>query len=674
MRVCSREMAGVNQRDYRSLSRVDSSIRSSTKIIRVDEPRVESSTPEPTPPPVTTTEKHRSKKRELPAIPTDSGEGISNKIQALQSIPDLTPVTKTGPVARLRPVQNLITAVNTMRNSVEESRTSSTSGVISKILEPLREASKNTITPDPTNQKIIELEKTIKSLEESKHDTLVEMWKLRDEMEKIRQQTKIPTPAQNVDIPDKKIQETQIQERIDGFIGEVKNIVDESIKDSSKALTDTINTLDTKTHERESIIENAVEVLAKQLTTVEKKEAVVETRVEVLEGRMNGEMMRLHGEIENAIERNENTNKDLQSNVKTLEKQLDDTVKQIDDTKTYLESSQTKTFSILETEITKLKTQQAVLEKEQSAKSTDLKTTPVESVKIDDTKLKQEITEDVSSKIQSAMLKVQTERAEREREIVKEQREIRDLISKTELKLMTEIKKAPSASASVSTSKIDNIVEKEDTRLQERIRALESELKILREKVGDVHMERRSRSNPRSRPHSTRELDSHRLAEFPLFVAELFNEQVIVGDSGLQPLIVPKHWEIVTDTDKGFNSDGIYHVPFPGCYDVNVVFKTISTSVTAQIYVEHIGTDGKIIKSYALDQGALVNESTGTVKLLNMNGGEGIRLRIQTRFNMALVERQIIEDVSADGTKHEHHVVFNMVQITYSPVRGFCEC
>jgi hypothetical protein len=620
-------MSSVNQRENRSSFRADGSIRNSTRVLRVDVPV---SVPEPPtayvePPP---TEPSRRRQRETSG--GDSGI-ISSTIQALKDIPPEISIRRTGPVARLRPVQNIITAVNSMRSLAEEAKPT-----------PPQSIQMN----DVTTQKIETLEKTIKTLEEkleSKHDALMEMWKIRDEMEAMKQsiqQTKTQAQAQaqteNKQLVQTAGDEKALQTRMDSFLGEVKNLVDDVSKETATGLQEVSKTLDTKTHD----LETAIGVLANQIAVVDKKEAVAETRIALMDNEIH--------KVQDSIKKSgEHTEEKFHNSTKSIS-QLEDTLQ-------------------------KLRAQQESLQKEladyKATETPKLVSIP-EGPKIDEEKLKKELTEDVSSKVQSAMLKVQTERAEREREIVKEQREIRELISKTELKIMTEIKKTPSKT---ETKEAPAVIQ-EDTKLQERIRSMETELKILREKVGDVHTERRSRSNPRSRPHSSRELDSHRLAEFPLFIAELYNEQVIVGDSGLQPLVVPKHWEIVTDTDKGFNSDGIYIIPFPGCYDVNVIFKTISTSVTAQIYVEHLGADGKIVKSYALDQGALVNESTGTVKLMNMNGGEGIRLRIQTRFNMALVERQVVEETLGDGTKHEHHVVYNMIQIAYSPVRGFCEC
>jgi hypothetical protein len=144
---------------------------------------------------------------------------------------------------------------------------------------------------------------------------------------------------------------------------------------------------------------------------------------------------------------------------------------------------------------------------------------------------------------------------------------------------------------------------------------------------------------------------------------------VIEGDTGPHPLICTPEWAVYKDTEKAFNmSGGYYTAPFPGNYNIISVLKTISTSVTANIIIEHQDSKGKIRRSYTLDQGALTNESTAQLIIMDVNTNDRLHIMIQTRFNLKLVGREILTNENDKTTYSEY---YNILQIVYMPPMGF---
>ena len=211
----------------------------------------------------------------------------------------------------------------------------------------------------------------------------------------------------------------------------------------------------------------------------------------------------------------------------------------------------------------------------------------------------------------------------------------------------------------------------------DRLITTEKEIRALRMKLDEFSTPRqqpgeqlrmsRSGSRSRSRPN----MDTHRLSSLPVFCADLIEDLVIEGGKDVFPLICYPEWSILKDSEKSFSvSGGYYTAPFLGNYNIMLLLKTISTSVTAHISVEHQDSTGKIRRVYSIDQSALTDESTGQIMLVGVEANDRIGIMIQTRFNMKLIGREMITQESY-GT--EYPEIYNSLQITYYPHRGFCE-
>ena len=211
----------------------------------------------------------------------------------------------------------------------------------------------------------------------------------------------------------------------------------------------------------------------------------------------------------------------------------------------------------------------------------------------------------------------------------------------------------------------------------DRLICAEKEIRSLRTKICELGNSIKPRIEPGRSPRSgsrTRaraDTDQHRLSSLPLFSTDLVEDLVIEGGSQVHPLIRNPEWSILKDSEHSFDmSAGYYVAPFPGNYNIVLILKTISTSVTAHISVEHQDKHGNIRRVYALDQSSLTDESTGQVMLMDVNTHDRICVMIQTRFNMKLVGREMI---TQEGTGKEYPEIYNVLQITYFPHRGFCE-
>ena len=172
---------------------------------------------------------------------------------------------------------------------------------------------------------------------------------------------------------------------------------------------------------------------------------------------------------------------------------------------------------------------------------------------------------------------------------------------------------------------------------------------------------------PRRKSDDGDRMDKHRLMELPMFSVELFENKVIAG--GTPALLLDgDEWKITCDNKNGFE-EGRYICPNAGAYDVRLMCKTLSTSVTARITLYHMNEEGKILKAYAMDQSNIVNEHCAIVRIAHAEQGDSFTLWIENRFNIAL---RGIEEVT-DGNKPSYDLVSNMCQIVYNPARGYCE-
>ena len=162
-------------------------------------------------------------------------------------------------------------------------------------------------------------------------------------------------------------------------------------------------------------------------------------------------------------------------------------------------------------------------------------------------------------------------------------------------------------------------------------------------------------------------MDKHRLMELPMFSAELFENKVIVGGTPVL-LLDGDEWNITCDNKNGFE-EGRYICPNTGAYDVRLMCKTLSTSVTARITLYHASESGKILKAYAMDQSNIVNEHCAVVRIAHAEQGDSFTLWVENRFNIAL--KGVEEVRNEDSTSYE--LVSNMFQIVYNPARGYCE-
>jgi hypothetical protein len=211
----------------------------------------------------------------------------------------------------------------------------------------------------------------------------------------------------------------------------------------------------------------------------------------------------------------------------------------------------------------------------------------------------------------------------------------------------------------------------------DRLIGAEKEIRAIRMKLDELGQSITHRTEPGRSPRSSsrtrarKDVDTHRLSSLPLFSADLVEDLVIEGGSGVYPLVHAPEWSVLKDSEKSFDmSNGYYIAPFPGNYNIVVLLKTVSTSVTAHISVEHQDKHGNIRRVYAIDQSSLTDESTGQVMLMDVNAHDRISVTIQTRFNMKLVGREMVRQ---ESTGKEYPEIYNVLQITYFPHTGFCE-
>jgi predicted nucleic acid-binding Zn-ribbon protein len=163
-------------------------------------------------------------------------------------------------------------------------------------------------------------------------------------------------------------------------------------------------------------------------------------------------------------------------------------------------------------------------------------------------------------------------------------------------------------------------------------------------------------------------MDRHRLMELPMFSVELVENKIITGGSPML-LLEGEEWNITCDNKNGFE-DGRYICPNAGAYDVRLMCKTLSTSVTARITLYHMNGDGKILKAYAMDQSNIINEHCAIVRIAHAEQNDSFALWIENRFNIAL---KGVENVSNGKDGEGYDVISNMCQIVYNPARGYCE-
>jgi hypothetical protein len=163
-------------------------------------------------------------------------------------------------------------------------------------------------------------------------------------------------------------------------------------------------------------------------------------------------------------------------------------------------------------------------------------------------------------------------------------------------------------------------------------------------------------------------MDTHRVMELPMFSAELFDNKVIKGGSP-NLLLDGDEWNITCDNKNGFD-EGRYICPNAGAYDVRLLCKTLSTSVTARITLYHMNDSGNILRAYAMDQSNIVNEHCAVVRIAHAEEGDSFTLWVENRFNIAL---KGVEKVVDDSNKEGYDLVSTMCQIVYNPARGYCE-
>ena len=155
--------------------------------------------------------------------------------------------------------------------------------------------------------------------------------------------------------------------------------------------------------------------------------------------------------------------------------------------------------------------------------------------------------------------------------------------------------------------------------------------------------------------------------EVPMFSSELYEDKIIIGGEP-NLLLDGEEWKITCDNKNGYE-DGKYICPNAGAYDVRIMCKTLSTSVTAKITLYHMSTDGKIIKGYSMDQSNIVNEHCSVVRIAHAEEKDQFVIWIENRFNIALKGSENVE--IEDGTSYD--IISNMCQIIYQPARGYCE-
>ena len=241
--------------------------------------------------------------------------------------------------------------------------------------------------------------------------------------------------------------------------------------------------------------------------------------------------------------------------------------------------------------------------------------------------------------------------------------------------LMSRIKELTKSVEGLLKPSIESVCSGQST--TDRLIGAEKEIRAIRSKLDELGSSISHRIEPGRSPRSSsrtrarKDVDQHRLSSLPLFSADLAEDLVIEGGNDVYPLVRAPEWSIIKDSEKSFDiSNGYYIAPFPGNYNVVVLLKTVSTSVTAHISVEHQDKHGNIRRVYAIDQSSLTDESTGQVMLMDVNTHDRVCVTIQTRFNMKLVGREL---VTQESTGKEYPEIYNVLQITYFPHTGFCE-
>lgn len=172
---------------------------------------------------------------------------------------------------------------------------------------------------------------------------------------------------------------------------------------------------------------------------------------------------------------------------------------------------------------------------------------------------------------------------------------------------------------------------------------------------------------PRRITQDESRMDKYRVMEVPMFSAELVENKVIVGGNP-SLLLDGGEWKITCDNKNGFE-DGHYVCPNAGAYDVRLMCKTLSTSVTAKMTLYHMSSDKKIIKAYSIDQSNIVNEHCAVVRIAHAEAGDMFLVWVESRFNIALKGAEHVDDGSSDG----YEIISNMFQVVYNPATGYCE-
>jgi hypothetical protein len=214
----------------------------------------------------------------------------------------------------------------------------------------------------------------------------------------------------------------------------------------------------------------------------------------------------------------------------------------------------------------------------------------------------------------------------------------------------------------------NEVVYMTDDETKKRLAEIEEKLDAIQKKPSSgsgrsvTPIQRRSQSRER-------EIDGHRLRDVPVFSAELRETMVVKGDAGPMPLINDTLWNVIADTAAGFDyGGGYYECPVTGAYTVNLICKTLSTSVTLKITLVHIDSTGHKLKAYSLDQSNMINEHSMSLRLPHTEKGDRLKFLVESRFNIALKGH---EEIEVRGQKYP--IVSTLVQIAYIPPVGFCE-
>lgn len=288
--------------------------------------------------------------------------------------------------------------------------------------------------------------------------------------------------------------------------------------------------------------------------------------------------------------------------------------------------------------------------------------------------------EELKTELQTNRQSSRNESAEREREILKEQQRISEKLSELEKKISGKdiLKRTGSTtqelysikeekSISPPTEITNTVVYMTDDDTKKRLVEIEEKLEAIQKKPPPAArsvtpIQRRSQSRER-------EIDGHRLRDVPIFSAELRETMVVKGDAGPMPLINDSLWNIIADTAAGFDyGGGYYECPVTGSYSINLICKTLSTSVTLKITLIHIDSTGHIMKAYSLDQSNMINEHSMNLRLPHAEKGDRLKFVVESRFNIAIKGH---EEIEVRGQKYP--IVSTLVQIAYIPPVGFCE-